>query len=399
VGDKWPGRPDPLWRGERYGHDRIRIAYLSADFRSHAVSHLLAGLIERHDRARFETIALSFGPDDGSEMRSRLSSAFERFIDVSDKSDREIAAMLRGLEIDIAVDLMGYTQDSRTGIFALRAAPVQINYLGYPGTMGADFMDYILADRTVIPERQQGDYAEKVVCLPDSFQPNDDARRIAERTPTRAEAGLPERGFVYCSFNNNYKITPAVFDIWMRLLRKIEGSVLWLRHSSTATADNLRREAGARGIDASRIVFAGQTKRLEDHLARHRLADLFLDTLPYNAHTTASDALWAGLPVVTCLGTTYAGRVAASLLHAVGLPELITQSLEDYEALALRLAMETDTLSAIKAKLARNRATHPLFDTDRYRRHLESAYATMWERYQRGEPPAAFCVEAMPQSV
>jgi protein O-GlcNAc transferase len=391
--DKYPASADALWRGERYGHGRIRIAYLSADFHGHATAYLMAELFEAQDKARFETIALSFGPDSKDEWRARLKKSFGRFIEVRGKSDRDAALLLNELEIDIAVDLKGYTQDNRTGILAFRPAPIQVSYLGYPGTMGADYVDYILADRYVIPEDQHAYYSEKIACLPDSYQPNDSKRRISERTPTRAEAGLPETGFVFCSFNSNSKITPPMFGIWMRLLRQVEGSVLWLLADNAAAVRNLRREAERRGVAPDRLVFAPRM-RLEDHLARHRLADLFLDTLPYNAHTTASDALWAGLPILTCLGSSFAGRVAASLLNAVGLPELITDTLDGYEALALKLARDRDSLMAIRAKLAQNRATAPLFDTDRFRRHIESAYETMWERYQRGEPPASFAVAA-----
>ncbi len=389
--DRYPLSSRPVWQGEIYRHDKIRIAYLSADYHDHATAYLMAGLFELHDRKRFETIAVSFGADSRGDMRTRLKPAFGRFIDVSQKSDRGVAEMLRELEVDIAVDLKGFTGDSRTGIFALRAAPIQVNYLGYPGTMGADYIDYIIADRWVIPEEQHEYYAEKVVYLPESYQVNDSKRPIAEHTPSRAKLGLPEKGFVFCSFNNNYKITPLVFDIWMRLLRQVEGSVLWLLEGNAAVVRNLKREAEKRGIAPERLVFATRVK-LADHLARHRLADLFLDTLPCNAHTTASDALWAGLPVVTCLGATFAGRVAGSLLNAVGLPELIAHSLKEYEALALKLARDKKALAKIRSKLARNRKTCPLFDTDRFRRHIEAAYTTMWERYQRGEPPVSFAV-------
>jgi len=269
---------------------------------------------------------------------------------------------------------------------------VQVNYLGYPGTMGAEYFDYLIADAHVIPPGEDRGYAEKLVRLPDTFLVNDSRRRIAERTPARSEVGLPDAGFVFCCFNNSYKITPVVFDVWMRLLSENEGSVLWLKEANAAATRNLRWEARTRGIASERLVFAGKADALEDHLARYRLADLFLDTLPYNAHATASDALWAGLPVVTCSGRSFAGRVAGSLLKAVGLPELVVDSLQDYEALALRLARTPKLLSGIKAKLQSNRTSYPLFDTDRFRRHIESAYATMWRRHQRGEPPASFSV-------
>ena len=392
---KYAGAGPAIWRGERYRHDRVRVAYLSADFHSHATAFLMAGLFEAHNRSRFETIAISFGPDRDDPARKRLVNAFSRFLDVRGKSDQAVALLLRQLEIDIAVDLKGYTHDCRPGILALRPVPVQVNFLGYPGTMGTDNIDYILADRIVIPEDQHSFYSEKVVYLPDSYQPNDAKRPIGERTPTRAAVGLPETGFVFCSFNNNFKISPPVFDVWMRLLHRVEGSVLWLLEDNPVAGRNLRGEAEKRGIAPGRLVFAPRAG-LEDHLARHRHADLFLDTLPYNAHTTASDALWVGLPVLTCRGSSFAGRVASSLLHAAGLPELIADNLADYEALALELARDDQRLASIRAKLARNRATCPLFDTDRFRRNLERAYETMWERYQRGEPPASFAVGPEP---
>jgi predicted O-linked N-acetylglucosamine transferase (SPINDLY family) len=295
------------------------------------------------------------------------------------------------MEVDVAVDRTGFTIGARPGIFAMRAAPIQVNYLAYPGTMGADFIDYLIADETIVPPERHASYAEKIVYLPDSYMVNDSGRRIAERLPTRHEIGLPDRGFVFCSFNNHYKITPQLFDVWMSLLRQVEKSVLWLLDGSATMRRNLWREAAVRGIDPQRLVFAPRTAT-EDHLSRHRLADLFLDTLPCNAHTTASDALWAGLPVLTCEGTTFAGRVAASLLRAIGLPELVTCSLDDYRSLALRLAKESSLLEEIKQKLARHRAVAPLFDTDRFRRHIEAAYVEMWERNQRGESPANFAV-------
>jgi protein O-GlcNAc transferase len=391
IRDKWPALSPPLWNGERWRHDRIRVAYLSADFRDHAVSYLLAGLFEQHDRRRFEVTALSYGSDSPGETGRRIKGAFDRFIDIRARDDRDVANLLREHQVDIAVDLMGHTRDSRSGIFAFRPAPIAVNYLGYPGSMGADYIDYIIADRFVIPDTQRQHYSENVVYLPDTFQGNDSERRIGEGVLTRAEAGLPETGFVFCSFNNTYKITPAVFDIWMRLLRDAEGSVLWLLADQTVIERNLRREAEARGISPSRLVFAPRVD-YADHLARYRLADLFLDTLPFNAGATASDALWAGLPVVTCAGEAFAGRMAGSLLHAAGLPELVTHSLEDYEALALRLARDSEVHAGFRVRLAMNRTTCPLFDTDRFRRHIEAAYTTMWERWQRGEPPQDFGV-------
>jgi predicted O-linked N-acetylglucosamine transferase (SPINDLY family) len=389
--DKCPPDGAPLWRGERYRHGKIRVAYLSADFYGHATAFLAAGLFERHDRARFETTAISFGPDRADATRARLKAAFGRFVDVRAMSDLAAARLIREMEIDIAVDLKGFTKDARSRILAHRPAPVQVSYLGFPGTMGTAFIDYILADRVVIPDQHAGFFAEHVVRLPGCYQVNDNERPITGRTPTRAGAGLPERGFVFCSFNSAYKIAPPVFDLWMRLLAQVPDSVLWLLRSNAACEANLHREAEARGVAASRLAFAPQVA-VEDHLARHRLADLFLDTLPCNAHTTASDALWAGLPLVTCPGGAFAGRVAASLVTAAGLPELAVNSLEGYEALALRLARDRGLLAAIRAKLARNRDTCALFDTDRFRRGIESAYETMRERAERGEPARGFDV-------
>ena len=387
------GTAEPLWHGERYTHERIRIAYLSEDFREHAVTTLMAGVWEAHDRSKFETFAISFGEDDGSDMRGRIQRGFDHFIDVRNQRNEDIAALLRAREIDIVVDLAGYSGYCRPRILALRPAPVQVNYLGYPATMGAEFIDYIIADRSLIPEADQQHYTEKVVYLPDSYMANDRNRRIAERHPTRAEVGLPPGGFVYCSFNRVAKLLPETFDIWMRLLNAVDHSVLWLADPGRPVAvQNLRREAEARGVAADRLIFAPHLPRVEDHLARLSLADLFLDTEPYNAHATASDALWAGLPVLTLKGATFASRVAASLLHAIGLPEMVTETPQVYENVALMLAREPSTLAALKAKLARNRETHPLFDTIRFTRHLETAYITMWERAQRGEAPDHFAV-------
>jgi predicted O-linked N-acetylglucosamine transferase (SPINDLY family) len=300
------------------------------------------------------------------------------------------------MEVDIAVDLMGFTGNCRTAIFAQRCAPVQVNYLGFPATMGAEYMDYIVADNFVIPEEKRSCYSEKVVYLPDCFQANDDKRVISAVTPTRADVGLPQSGFVFCSFNNSYKITPDFFGIWMRLLHKVAGSVLWLVADSDSVKNNLRAAAAERGISPQRLIFAPRIS-YPDHLARFRLADLFLDSLPFNAGTTASDALWAGVPVITCAGEAFASRMAGSLLSAIGLTELIAYSLDQYEALALQLAGDQALLSGIKAKLARNRDIYPLFDTDRFRRHLEAAYLTMWERARRGEPPESFAVGPLHQ--
>jgi protein O-GlcNAc transferase len=382
----------PLWRGETYSHDRLRIAYLSADFNEHPTSHLTAGLYEHHDRSKFEVTAISFGRNDGSPIRRRLEGAFERFVDLQDKPDQEIADLMRRLEIDIAVDLMGFSKDNRLNVLARRAAPIQVNYLGYPATMGADYIDYILADATIIPEEQDVFYGEQVVRLPGCYQVNDNRRRIAGQTPSLAECGLPEAAFVFCCFNNAQKLTPEFFDVWMRLLRATENSVIWLLEGNARVAVNLRGEAENRGVAPDRLIFAPRIN-LADHLARQRQADLFLDTLPCNAHTTASDALWAGLPVLTCLGETLAGRVAASLLRAIGLDELVTHSLRGYEDLALTLARDPASLASIKEKLKRNRDTFPLFDTASCTRHIEAAYLTMADIRRRGERPRSFSVK------
>ena len=392
IAHECPPSGKPLWRGERYHHDRIRIAYVSADFRLHPVAALSAGVFEHHDRTRFETIAISLAADDGTGMRERMQNAFERFIDARNRSDEEIAKDMRDMEIDIAVDMMGFTENALTAIFARRPAGLQVNYLGYPGTMGAPYMDYIVADRIVIPESHQADYDEKIAYLPDTYLPNDGTRPIAERTPSRSQAGLPDTGFVFCTFNNLYKITPEMFSLWMGLLAGIKDSVLWLSQANPAAIRNLRREAELQGISGERIIFAPFVRAPDEHLARLRLADLFLDTLPYNAHATTCDALWAGVPVVTLTGSSFAGRVGTSLLSALGLPELIADTPAAYESIALSLARDPDRMSRIRKKLARNRETRPLFDTPRYTRNLEAAYSAMWRRHQNGDPPASFVV-------
>ena len=382
-----------LWRGEVYTHDRIRVAYLSADFREHPVAYLIAGLLEQHDRSRFEITALSLAPDRASPMRGRIEAAVEHFIDVHQQSDDDIAALIRRREIDIVIDLMGLTQHNRLSALARRPAPIQVNYLGYSGTTGADFIDYIVADATVIPEEHRAFYSEEVVWLPDCYLITDDRRAVAERTPSRSECGLPEDGFVFCCFNNTYKLGPETFAVWTRLLKATPGSVLWLSEANVTAQVNLRREAEQSGIEAGRLIFAPRLPNVADHLARQRQADLFLDTLPYNAHTTACDALWAGVPLVTCLGTTFVGRVAASLLKAIGLDELITRSLEDYEALALKLAHDPALLAALRDRLAHNKTRFPLFDTARTTRQIEAAYTMMWQRYQRNETPKVISVD------
>jgi predicted O-linked N-acetylglucosamine transferase (SPINDLY family) len=371
---------------------RLRIAYLSSDFRFHPVATAIVELLERHDRSRFELLGVSLGRDDASEIRARIVRAFDAFHDVAAHGDRAIAELLRRLGVHIAVDLNGLTRGWRPGVLAHRPAPVQVLYLGYPGTTGADFVDYVLADATVLPLEQQPFFAETIVHLPDCYHPNDTTRRLSA-APDRAELGLPAGAFVFCCFNQSHKISAASFAVWMRLLARIDGSVLWLSHMNDCAMDNLRGAAIARGIDPARIIFAPRLDRIEDHLARHRQADLFLDTLPYNAHSTAIDALWAGLPVVTCTGSAFPGRVGASLLEAVGLPGLVTTNLEDYEALAAKLATDSPRLQAIRGTLEKNQTSCPLFDIDRLRRHIEAAYATMWEICRRGERPRSFAVD------
>jgi predicted O-linked N-acetylglucosamine transferase (SPINDLY family) len=380
VGARLPPTP------KRDRRERIRLGYYSADFHAHATAYLAAELFERHDRSRFELSALSFGPETGDAMRHRLAGAFDRFIDVRSRSSREIAQLSRELEIDIAIDLKGFTQHERSAIFSYRAAPIQVSYLGYPGTMGAPCIDYLIADHTLIPPESRVHYSEKIVYLPHSYQVNDAKRVIAAREYSRPELGLPPRGFVFCCFNSAYKITPTLFDSWMRLLAQVESSVLWLMEDTPAAADNLRREAQARAVRPERLVFA-RPMALGEHLARHRAADLFLDTLPCNAHTTASDALWAGLPVLTRMGESFAARVAASLLTAIGLPELVTTTLADYEAKAIELATQPARLEEIRRRLERNRLTSPLFDIRLYTRHLEEAYRKIYDRYHAGLKP------------
>jgi protein O-GlcNAc transferase len=392
--------PEPLWRGERYCHDRIRIAYISTDFRDTLSVNAIAGGFESHDKTRFEMTAISLRPSDGSDTRRRIEAAFDRFIDAQNMSDAEVARLLREAEIDIAIDLNGYAGDRRTGILAHRPAPIQVNYLGFAGTMGMPCFDYILADRTVIPPEHHRYYSEKVVYLPQTFFPTDRRRRIAERTPSRGELGLPSEGFVFTCQNTVYKISPEVFDVWMRLLQAVEGSVLWLGIADRLPTGNLQREARARGVAPERIVFGSWVKGRADHLARLRVADLFLDTQPYNAHTTACDALWVGLPLLTRVGNTFPARIAASLLRAIDLPELVTESLAEYERTALMLALNPDKLASIRTRLARNREVAALFDTPRFTRNLEAAYITMWERHQAGSPPEHFAVdEPAPRSI
>ncbi|CAM5370815.1 protein O-GlcNAc transferase OS=Afipia felis OX=1035 GN=bcsC PE=3 SV=1 [Afipia felis] len=383
---------EPVWRGERYAHEKIRIGYVSPDFRDHAIGRVTVGLFEHHDRTRFDVYAFSTATEQ-SALRTRIKSAFDYFIEIDPMNDREAAQCIRDNEIDILIDLAGHTRHSGLNAMAFKPAPVQVTWLGFPGSTGAPFMDYIIADPTVIPAEHDSFYSEKVVRLPDTYQPNDGDLKIAE-SPSREAVGLPPNGLVFCCFNNTFKITPEVFDIWMRLLSQIEDSVLWLFEGNATAKANLIKEAAAREISPERIVFAAHAD-YAIYLARMQLADLFLDNNYWNGHSTASDALRCGVPVITCLGSSFASRVASSLLRAIEMPELVTISLDEYEALALKLARDPARLAAIKAKLAKNRLTTPLFDTGRFTRHLEVAYQTMYERAQRGEPPAAFAVEAI----
>jgi protein O-GlcNAc transferase len=389
---KHPPSVHPVWTGERYSHDRIRLGYFSADFCEHATAYLAAGLFESHDRSRFEVTGISFGPDLNSPLRKRIKGAFERFIDVHDKSDHDVADLVRGLEIDIAVDLMGFTKNNRLNVFARRPAPIQVNYLGYIGTMGADFIDYVIADKIALPHDQQAFFTEKIVHLPDCFLVTDDQQEIAPDTPSREEEGLPPEGFVFCSFNNSYKLGRSMFEVWMRLLHRVQGSVLWLAEGNPEMVVNLRREARQCGIEPERIVFAPRVG-LPRHLGRQRLAGLFLDSTPYNAGATGAAALWAGVPLVTVVGETFVGRMAASMLHTAGLPELAVHSLGEYEAFALKFACDPAFRSNIQRKLQDNLRTTPLFDTDRFRRNIEQAYATMIDILRRGESPRSFAVE------
>jgi predicted O-linked N-acetylglucosamine transferase (SPINDLY family) len=392
VNEKYP-QSHVLSKIERYQkHKKIRIGYFSGDFHNHATMHLMAELFECHDKVFFELIAFSFGPDKQDQWRQRVFLCFDKFLDVRLKSDREISLLARKMEIDIAIDLKGYTRNCRPNIFAKGCAPIQVSYLGYPGTMAANYMDYLIADRTLIPDEKKHHYLEKIVYMPNSYQVNVSNRSISKTSLLRHELGLPSTGFVFCCFNNTYKITPSTFTGWMRILKAVEDSVLWLFENNNNTTKNLKKEAMKFGINEDRFVFATHMP-VEEHLNRIKQADLFIDTLPYNAHTTASDALRMGLPVLTCVGNSFASRVAASLLNAVNLPELITTTQEQYELLAIQLATHPEKLKIIKDKLVNNLPTAPLYDTPLFTRQLESAYLTMYDRYQQGLDPDYIYVE------
>ena len=387
--DQYPeftGTPhDPTTRKNR---DKIRVGYVSGEFRMQATAILMAGLYERHDRNRFEVVAIDNSMADNSAMATRLKQAFDEWIDIEKLDDVQAAAKIRKAEIDILINLNGYFGQHRMGVFAHRPAPLQVNYLGFPGTLGATYIDYIIADAVVIPPEEQCFYDEQVVTLPGCYQVNDDRGRQISARRNRAEAGLPEQGFVFCNFNQSYKLTPETFACWMRILRRADDSVLWLRQAATPFPENIARHARAHGVDPARILFA-PVQPLDQHLARLSLADVFLDGLPYNAHTTGSDALWAGVPILTRLGTTFPGRVAASLLYAAGLPELVTHNLEEYEDLAVTLATDHAELKKIKSKLTKNCS---LFDTDLFRRNIEAVYTRMWEYWLAGRKPHVFKV-------
>jgi predicted O-linked N-acetylglucosamine transferase (SPINDLY family) len=366
--------------------EKLRIGYFSADFREHAVMYLIAGMLEKHDRDKFEVHAFSYGPDRGDKMGQRIRAGVDRFHDVRALGDGEIARCARDAEIDIAIDLNGHTPDGRLAIFAQRPAPVQINYLGYPGADGAAFIDYIIADNVVAPKTSREFFTEKIITLPNAYQMNDDTRVISDRIFIRSELGLPDVGFVFACFNNSFKISAAEFDVWMRLLSAVPQSVLWLLGDNAWAEANLRKEAKARNLEERRLVFA-ERMPLEEHLARHRCADLFLDTFNYNAHTTASDALWVGLPIITKLGKSFAARVAGSLLYAIDMPELVTSSVAEYEQLAQELALDPARLAKLREKLGANRLTTPLFRTEELTRRIERGYELAYQRFADGLQP------------
>lgn len=378
------------------GEGRLRVGYVSSDFRDHNHCQLIYNLFEKHDRGQFETFAYALHPGDRSRYQRKVQQDCEHYVEVTELSNAEAARRIHGDGIHILVNLNGYTRFSRTEIFALRPAPLQVHYpVGYPGSMGAEFIDYVIADPVVMPQEIAASFVEKPVYLPEGYQGNDYAQEIAETEVSRGQQGLPEDGFVFCCFTNNNKMEPVMFGVWMRILQQVPGSVLWLFPESPEVVENLRREAEGHGVAAERLVFAERVDKAR-HLERHRLADLFLDTRLYTAHTTAVDALWAGLPILSCAGGTFASRVTASLLTSVGLPELIVGSLEDYERRAVELARHPEELKGVRAKLGENRSRMPLFDTERFVRHLEQAYRTMWQRYADGQPPHTFNVPRIP---
>ncbi len=387
AAENYPRSKTQVWRGERYNNSKIRVGYVSGEFRNHVTSRLMTGLFERHDKNNFDIFAFDSGWDDGGELRGRINKAFDNIIDIRRLNDLQAAEAIKQNQIDILVNLNGYFGEHRTRLFSYRPSPVQVSYLGFSATMGADYIDYIIGDKYIIPPESRAFYTEKIVYLPGTYQVNDKRRPTPACAPTRVELMLPETGFVFCCFNNNFKITPEIFDVWMRVLNKVDKSVLWLLESNPAASRNLREEAKRRNIAPERLVFSSFADEYADYLARYRVADLFLDTLPFNAGGTASDALWAGLPLLTCSGQTYTARMGGSLLKAMGAPELITTTLEDYAKAAIDFATHPEKLAAIKRKLAENRFTAPLFDTELSTKHIEAAYNAMYERHQAGLAP------------
>ena len=372
---------------------KIQIGYFSADFRDHPVSHLSVELYGFHDRKKFEIHAFSFGPDTQDEFNLRIKKGVDHYHDVRSLPDKDVVLLSRSLKIDIAVDLGGFTKNSRTGIFAMRAAPIQVNYLGYSGTMAAEYMDYIIADQTIIPENMKQHYSESIAYLPYSYMVTDSLTKNSKMKFTRKDEELPANGFVFCCFNKHYKIAPNTFFAWMRILKKVEGSVLWMPEADSAIITNLKQQAIKYGVEGDRLIFAPRLALKEDHLSRMQLADLFLDTLPYNAHTTSSDALRIGVPVLTCIGKSFTSRVSASLLNAVNLPELITTSLEHYESLAIKLATNPEEFKSLKDKLVNNLSTSALFNTKLFTKHLDSTYIEMHEKYLKGIDPEDIYLE------
>jgi len=394
INDKYPFNPSLGIITKNPRKEKIKIGYYSADFRVHPVSLLIVELFELHDKNQFEFIAFYFGVPDSSKMHKRVSLAFDKFIDVSQKKDNEVAEFSRKIGIDIAIDLTGLTQVCRAGIFSYRAAPIQVNFLGFSGTIGAEYYDYIIADKVVIPEDMKIKYKEKIIYLPDCYLPRDRTQKISTQIFSKDKYNLPSVGFIFCCFNAAYKITPSIFNSWMKILKAVDNSIIWISVENDLSVSNLKMEAEKRGICSSRLIFAHRTELIEEHLARQRLADLFLDTLPYNAHTTASDALWAGLPILTCMGESFASRVAASLLNAIDIPELITRTQAEYESKAIELARNPVKLKAIKDKLQRNRLTTALFDTPRFTKNIEAAYKKMYENYHDDLPINHIYIEA-----
>ncbi len=392
--DQAPGHPQPLCptgaRRERAG-DGIRLGYLSDELREHPIGWLTGSVFERHDRGRFTVAAYYFGPPENSELHRRIRRSFDSWVDIREMSPRAAAERIHQDRIDILIDLKGHVANARPAIAASRPAPIQVNWLGFAGTMGADYMDYIVVDEQVVPKGHGQHFSECLVRLPHSYLVNDPQRMVAPDSPPRGDHGLREADFVFCCFNHVHKITRSIFACWMGLLSTVPSSVLWLLGGAGEAQTNLMRTAKDAGVDPRRLVFAPHLPQAA-HLARHRHADLFLDTLPYGAHATAGDALWVGLPVLTCLGESFAGRVASSLLHAIGLPELVTESLDEYERLAVALANDHDRLNSLKRRLEQNRATEPLFNCEQFAEHLDQAFETMWELYQAGEQPRSFDV-------